>query len=73
VGYFGSALSGATLAFVFAATQSTTGIPSGTSLTGTITGVPEPSTLVSGAIGAVAFVAYGWSRHRREQRRQAAA
>ena len=40
---------------------------------GTTTVVAEPSTLVLGAIGAVAFVAYGWSRHRREQRRQAAA
>ncbi len=35
--------------------------------------VPEPSTALVAAIGAVAFIAYGWSRHRREQRRQAAA
>jgi hypothetical protein len=35
--------------------------------------VPEPSTLGVGALGAVAFIAYGWLRHRREQRRQAAA
>jgi hypothetical protein len=35
--------------------------------------VPEPSTLGLGAFGAVAFLAYGWSRHRRAQRRQAAA
>jgi hypothetical protein len=35
--------------------------------------VPEPSTAVVAAFGGVAFIAYGWSRHRREQRRQAAA
>jgi hypothetical protein len=35
--------------------------------------VPEPSTAVVAVFGAVAFVAYGWSRHRREQRQQAAA
>jgi hypothetical protein len=35
--------------------------------------VPEPSTAVVSMFGAVAFIAYGWSRHRREQRRQAAA
>ena len=39
----------------------------------TTTSVPEPSTAVVAVIGAVAFIAYGWSRHRREQRRQAAA
>ena len=38
-----------------------------------VPGVPEPSTAIVAAIGAVAFIAYGWSRHRREQRRQAAA
>jgi hypothetical protein len=37
------------------------------------TAVPEPSTAIVAVFGAVAFVAYGWSRHRREQRRQAAA
>jgi hypothetical protein len=35
--------------------------------------VPEPSTALVAALGAVAFLAYGWSRHRRAQRRQAAA
>jgi hypothetical protein len=38
-----------------------------------VTSVPEPSTLGAGAIGTVACLAYGWSRHRREQRRRAAA
>jgi hypothetical protein len=37
------------------------------------TAVPEPSTLWVGAIGAVAFLVFGWSRHRRGQPRQAAA
>jgi hypothetical protein len=36
--------------------------------------VPEPSSAVLASIGAVAaFLAYGWSRHRRAQRRQATA
>jgi hypothetical protein len=35
--------------------------------------VPEPSTLGVGAFGAVSLIAYGWSRHRRAERRQAAA
>jgi hypothetical protein len=35
--------------------------------------VPEPSTAIVVVFGAVAFLAYGWSRHRRDQRRQAAA
>jgi hypothetical protein len=35
--------------------------------------VPEPSTAIVSALGAVAFLAYGWSRHRRAQQRQAAA
>jgi hypothetical protein len=35
--------------------------------------VPEPSTAIVASFGAVAFLAYGWSRHRRQQRRQAAA
>jgi hypothetical protein len=39
----------------------------------TTSAVPEPSTAMVAALGAVAFVAYGWSRHRRDQRRQAAA
>jgi hypothetical protein len=34
--------------------------------------VPEPSSAILAAIGAVAFIAYGWSR-RRAQRRQGAA
>jgi hypothetical protein len=35
--------------------------------------VPEPSSALLASIGAVAaFLAYGWSRHRRAQRRQAA-
>jgi hypothetical protein len=38
-----------------------------------LTVVPEPSTLGVGALGAVAFIAYGLVRKRREQRRQAAA
>jgi len=36
--------------------------------------VPEPPSAVLASIGAVAaFLAYGWSRHRRAKRRQAAA
>jgi hypothetical protein len=35
--------------------------------------VPEPSTAILAAFGAVAVLAYGLSRHRREQRRQATA
>jgi MYXO-CTERM domain-containing protein len=34
---------------------------------------PEPSTVIVAVFGAVAFAAYGWSRRRRDQRRQAAA
>ena len=34
---------------------------------------PEPSTAIVAVFGAVAFLVYGWSRHRRAQRRQAAA
>jgi hypothetical protein len=37
------------------------------------TAVPEPSTAIAAAFGAVAFLAYGWSRYRRDHRRQAAA
>lgn len=40
---------------------------------GTPSVAPEPSTAIGAVFGAVAFVAYGWSRQRREQRRQAAA
>jgi hypothetical protein len=36
------------------------------------TAVPEPSTALVAAFGAVAFIAYGLSRHRREQRQAAA-
>jgi hypothetical protein len=35
--------------------------------------VPEPSTALVAVFGALAFIAYGWSHHRSEQRRQAAA
>jgi hypothetical protein len=35
----------------------------------TSTAVPEPSTLVVVALGAVAFLGYGWSGHRRARRR----
>jgi hypothetical protein len=39
-----------------------------------VAAVPEPSSAVLASIGAiVAVLAYGWSRHRRVQRRQAAA
>jgi hypothetical protein len=38
-----------------------------------VSAVPEPSTAIVAALGAVAFIAYGWSRHRRERRRQAVA
>jgi hypothetical protein len=41
--------------------------------TAVATAVPEPSTAIVAVFGAVAFLAYGWSRHRREQRRTAAA
>lgn len=37
-----------------------------------VASVPEPSTLGAGAIGAVAFIAYGWSRHRGAPQRRAA-
>jgi hypothetical protein len=37
------------------------------------TAVPEPSTAVLAAFGAVTLCAYRWCRHRRHQRRQAAA
>jgi hypothetical protein len=40
---------------------------------GTVSAVPEPSTAIAAVFGAVAFVGYGWSRRRRDQRRQAAA
>jgi hypothetical protein len=40
---------------------------------GTAAVVHEPSTAILAVSGAAAFLAYGWSRHRREQRRQAAA
>lgn len=36
----------------------------------TAAAVPEPSTAIGAVFGAVAFIAYGWSRHRREQRQQ---
>jgi len=39
----------------------------------TSSAVPEPSTAIGAVFGAVAFIAYGWSRHRREQRQQGAA
>ena len=42
-----------------------------TRLIATAQTVPEPSSAVLAVIGAVAFVAYGLVRHRREQRRQA--
>jgi hypothetical protein len=32
--------------------------------------VPEPSTAIVAAFGAVAFIAYGWSRYRRGQRQR---
>jgi hypothetical protein len=35
--------------------------------------VPEPSTAIVAVFGAIAFVTYGWSRHRRHQRRQVSA
>ena len=35
--------------------------------------VPEPSTSIVAVFGGAAFLAYGWSRRRRELRRQAAA
>jgi hypothetical protein len=37
----------------------------------TTVAVPEPSTAMGAVVGAVAFLAYGWSRHCRAQRRQA--
>jgi hypothetical protein len=43
------------------------------SLTVQIGPVPEPSTAIVAVIGAVAFVTYGCTRHRRHQRRPAAA
>jgi len=37
------------------------------------TAVPEPSTAIVAVLGAVAFITYGWSRRRRQQRRQVSA
>ena len=37
----------------------------------TAAAVPEPSTAVLAVFGALSVIAYGWSRHRREQPRQA--
>jgi hypothetical protein len=34
----------------------------------TAAAVPEPSTAINAVFGAVAFIAYAWSRHRRDQR-----
>jgi hypothetical protein len=50
-------------------------LPTGGPLPFTIatTAVPEPSTHILAVFGAVAFLAYGWSRHRRAQRRSEAA
>ena len=39
---------------------------------GPATAVPEPSSAILAVFDAVALVAYGWSRHRRHQRRHAA-
>lgn len=38
-----------------------------------VSAVPEPSTAIVAVFGAVAVIAYGWSRHRRAQRLMAAA
>jgi hypothetical protein len=43
-----------------------------TRLSFTAIAVPEPSTAIVAAFGAVAFIAYGSSRHRRDQRQPAA-
>jgi hypothetical protein len=51
-----------------------TPLPTPDSPIATVATVPEPSSAVLASIGAVAaFLAYGRSRHRRAQRRQAAA
>jgi hypothetical protein len=41
-------------------------------VTASTSAVPEPSTAILAGIGAVGFIAYGWSRHRRAQRQAAA-
>jgi hypothetical protein len=76
--YIGSSINGSKVASIVASSTIQNATLRGTFENGTIslppvTVVPEPSTLGSGALAAVAFLAYGWSRHRREQRRQAAA
>jgi len=67
-GYVGASLATETF-------ESTTGQDWNFLLSGSSTAVavPEPSTAVVAAFGAVAFIAYGWYRHRREHRRQGAA
>jgi hypothetical protein len=36
-----------------------------------VTGVPEPTSIITGLVGTVAFAAYGWRSSRRSQRRPA--
>jgi hypothetical protein len=80
-GSFGSTLIGESLASNSTWTDAGTSVPQsgienlyGISQVLTVPGaVPEPSTAIVAGFGAVAFIAYGWSRHRRDQRRQAAA
>jgi hypothetical protein len=70
IGYGGGPLSTATT--LFPAAGGFVELQAG-ALTPEPTTVPEPSTAIVSAISAVAFIAYGWSRHRQAQRRQAAA
>jgi hypothetical protein len=78
VQYEGPTLDGSPAGVAEAASTTTSGRTTSSSTTGIIeaefvSAVPEPSTAIVAAFGAVAILAYGWSRHSREQRRQAAA
>ena len=64
---------GSFIAASFTNTTALSGVNSGNGLVDIASAVPEPSTAILAALGAVALSAYGWSRHRRDQRRQAVA
>jgi hypothetical protein len=63
----------------FGSSNATTGLegfynsPVAAFYTGSVAPIPEPSTAIVAVFGAVAFAAYGRSRHRRQPRRHGAA